>query len=1144
MLIAVILAVLCVAGTIDYLLRITDRGSRVLLSIVVLTSVVASASWIGRRWRRRNWSDLKAAEFIQHSFPQLGDRLASSLEFLRQEEHDKTAGSARLRRAVVAETAATVETLPVGDVATSQSIRKSYHALAAAAMVAAGFALAAPQAAQTALGRLVAPWNNVEWPRSNNLVFEKAPQLVARRSNFEASLIDSAGDLPGEVKIEFRERLNGKLRLERAAMQRVGDRAVARRSNVQRSFEYRATGGDHHTMPWNKVEVVDPPQIEQFALTAHPPKYSGLPDATLQPSQRILSGTQVELRGKSTSSLSNAKLESTNANAGEVLSVEASVTGDEQESVQIPADQLLLESAKGQATHVLDMQLTAENGLMASARLGELVVVADKKPSFTWVEPSENLDVIGTAVLPLEATCSDDLALRRVDILLGLANGEKLTNANQEKRNLYDAGDIPPERQAVPGRDELFDSQTLTGVIDIALLELPVGTTLELKADAMDFASQHSAGTAIRRVTIISPDELDSQLAADQAEILRLLELALSDQRTAKAKTDELAELASAGSTVTQSDLDKLVSSRLAQQNTRRTLTAVSEGVSDRVASLLGRLNVNRLQRPALTSQLEHIRSQVASLAKQPLPIAEQRMTDLRKEFGSRLGEPANQQQAAQTVNTTQQLATAQLQVVDTLEALIDRAGEWSDSDRFIRELARLEQEQRKLRESTLAAARKQLTARANRAGEGIAPKEIERIEAAQADLARRFEKLAATMRQSANNSNTADPESDALARRLADALAEAERSNLAGLMTEGRRQVGQQQLGRATGSQQAAADKLRELVELLRDRAPSDPAELASQLRELQRQLNQLATAAQQAKSPVERDRLADQLQQLARKLDRMTAPAAGESTKQAAESAASKPGQSAASAEESMQQAQKQIKQAQRQLADRIAELQQQTQQRLLDRLVQVLTDLVPRQQLLLEQTLEIEYQREADPEANPVAQLATNLSNTQQKISTELAGTISDLARRAVFQLALQTAADDMQQASAALAASDTGRVTQALQLGALARMRHVLEVLTAPPPQPDEDEQQEGQGGGQQQQQPPLIELAEVKMLRWLQADLNGRTRLYEADLADDQALAEAKRQASERLSDEQQSLTELVREMLERNNSNMQPEVDL
>jgi hypothetical protein len=73
---------------------------------------------------------------------------------------------------------------------------------------------------------------------------------------------------------------------------------------------------------------------------------------------------------------------------------------------------------------------------------------------------------------------------------------------------------------------------------------------------------------------------------------------------------------------------------------------------------------------------------------------------------------------------------------------------------------------------------------------------------------------------------------------------------------------------------------------------------------------------------------------------------------------------------------------------------------------------------------------------------------------------------------------------------------------------------------------------------------LIELAEAKMLRWLQTDLNSRTRLFEADLADNSQAAAQKREAASRLAAEQQQLEELVREMMRRNNRNMQRPVDL
>jgi hypothetical protein len=157
-------------------------------------------------------------------------------------------------------------------------------------------------------------------------------------------------------------------------------------------------------------------------------------------------------------------------------------------------------------------------------------------------------------------------------------------------------------------------------------------------------------------------------------------------------------------------------------------------------------------------------------------------------------------------------------------------------------------------------------------------------------------------------------------------------------------------------------------------------------------------------------------------------------------------------------------------------------------------------------------------------------------QIDVADQLSSAIADLAARAVFQLSLRGAEGDMRQAATSLERADPGHLTQQLELAALARMRHVLDVLREPPPTPDEapeNEGGEGKQGEKGEKKPPIIELAEAKMLRWLQVELNGRTRLYEADLADNPEQKAAKLKGASRLAEEQRQLEQLVREMIQR-----------
>lgn len=1136
-LVAAGLAMGIAVGVVDWVLRPVDRGLRVLLSVTLAAALVALVLRLVRWWHREKWSEMSAAQALQSAFPQLGDRLASSLEFLRQEEDDAAAGSAAMRRAVVAESASELETIASGKVARRPGLR--WSAIAAMALIALLLSLTvlSPSVARTAISRLIAPWNNVEWPRRNNLTFVQSPELLAAGDAFEVSLIDSSGPLPQDVAIEYRSLEADRDRVESSWMQRVGDTMVARRENVRDSFEFRATGGDHRTMNWAKVEVVERPSVAEVQLMVHPPSYTGLPTAEATPNTRIQVGSTVSLNATASQSLVAAKLQWSDTKADQVDVPIRNAT-----SLELPAGTWIIASRESGQRLRSKLVVKSTTGLQGEAALQPLQVVVDAPPQIEWRSPSSDWSVLAGAMLPIELSAGDDLALAKVGFVAEqLSSSTDPSDAIEPLEiTLYQGPSEPPERDRLPSSGDLLDRHVVEQTLDLEPLDLSPGDILQLTAAASDYLPQESTVATPRRITIITRAEFDSQLAATQAALLRLLEQALADQRSAKASVSQLAGSVLSG----QHALDELLATRLTQQAVRRTLTQPLTGALSLARELTQRLAINRMQEPKLLAQLEGAAKVIEGLSEGSLPEIENALTNLRKQLDVQAGQPARDKLAADFSN----LSNEQQQVIVSLEQLIDQMAAWSDADRFVRELVRLEQDQRGLRDQSLNALRRNIQSRTDRQADPVEPAELQQLAEAQADVARRFDKLMQAMRSMVES----DAASNEFKDRMADALREAESQTLSVQLAGAAQEVADNQLGRGAESQQRAADGLAELVNRLRDRTPTDASELASRLRALQERLAELKRQTQQAASQLDPSKQAESQSELQRKLDeaarelsRLTASEASGSIQRAAASASPKPNQSQEQRKDGLKQAEQDIQQAERELAERIAELENQEQQRLLDRLADVLDDLIPRQQSNLEQTLQLQGQHEAQASLNvQQKKQTTKLAELEVELAKQLEEAIADVESRSVFQLALGGAAGDMRQAAGSLQRFETGRITQDLQLNALSRMRHVLDILRDPPPAPPEGESPPAGGGGNQPQPPPLIELAEVKMLRWLQHDLNTRTRLYEANAADNAIQADEKRAAAERLADEQRKLEQLVREMLHRNNGSVQRPIDL
>ncbi len=126
------LAAALVVGLVDYFLRSSELGVRFIFSLGVLACI----GWAAWRFLwpslASHLSDIQVAQRIQRRWPQLNDRLSSSLEFLSQEEGDHMAGSPALRRTVVAEATAQIDGLPLAE---AIDIRRPLPALIAAGVL-------------------------------------------------------------------------------------------------------------------------------------------------------------------------------------------------------------------------------------------------------------------------------------------------------------------------------------------------------------------------------------------------------------------------------------------------------------------------------------------------------------------------------------------------------------------------------------------------------------------------------------------------------------------------------------------------------------------------------------------------------------------------------------------------------------------------------------------------------------------------------------------------------------------------------------------------------------------------------------------------------------------------------------------------
>jgi hypothetical protein len=450
---------------------------------------------------------------------------------------------------------------------------------------------------------------------------------------------------------------------------------------------------------------------------------------------------------------------------------------------------------------------------------------------------------------------------------------------------------------------------------------------------------------------------------------------------------------------------------------------------------------------------------------------------------------------------------------------MLAELGQWDNYRRFAREIAQLQQAQAEIAEATKAMGVKTL----GRDWKDLDPQQqadLKKLSAGQMELSRRLEKTEQQMAEMSDSVKQSDPLASAT---IADGLHQAQQSGISNQMRNSSRQLEQNQLGQASQQQLKIAKDLEDLLATLSNRREQQLSRLVEQLRDAERQLarlteqqrglrKQIKAIADANLSELERKQklerltrqqkeLEEQAGRLARRLERLQAEQAGRSTAGAAgrmqqAQAAGEQGDNQ-SADEQAAQAEKDLENAQQQLAERRRQAEQDLAQEQIARLEDSLKGLHERQKKLIAETQRLENVRATEGRLTR-AQLSTvnELSKQQQALEVETSQMAERLALTEVLQLALGGAARQMTKAAELLSHRETGNATQSVQESARLRLAQLLSTLAkdqAAKPPAGQSPEGSGEGGGKQKRSDGGHVLAQLKLLKLLQEDLNQRFR---------------------------------------------------
>ena len=1121
---ALILLMGLIVGSVDYGFRIQDVGLRWMMA-ACFWAVCGGACWrLLLPAMRHRCSDIYVARHVENCFPNLGQRLSSSIAFLQLPTQVTGAGSATLRQAVIDSTSREMDELDIDRCMQSAGTWRAVGLMLIMMLLVATCFVLDGTAASQAAGRLTRPWIHSPWPRWNHLQLVEPPPLkIATGASFRVRVKDLNERLPEQVVLQYQP-LGERDDQETMIMEQEGETALYRFSNVQRSFQFRVVGGDDDAMPWNYVTVIDPPVVEELQLDIHPPDYLHWPVEQVQGSFRALQGSQVTLRGQVDRVVKRVVLvtEEENRRRRHALLLAA-----DKRHFSLPADH--------EADWILEksgrywIEAEDENGLVGVGQdQWEVRVVADLPPGVILESPEQQHQVLPTGLVSLEINARDDLGLQQLVLNFSRSDEEptdRQTIVLWERDN--EAFTVGVTGFLGPG--PVSDRQAVTYRWDLARLpSLQLAGGVEYRILATDIKGQVSE-SAVGQLDLISRSELEQEILRRQARILTRLKDSLRSQRDTYQHAQEIGVQFQDPGTFQKSDLDHMQSVELNQRQVQQVLSDAPDGIPADVQDLLRMLRHNRVQLPELSRQLEQLSQRLMDIHQQQLVnIESQLLAVLKTARADR--EKALQDLPRDEVDTFQtpvrsevrlawlQVVREQREVIQLLEELLGEISQQEDYRRFSHDLRRVAdlqeqylQQVQRLQVDRLGRTEAQLT-------------ESERQEQVQwgerqIELARQLETILGRMLQMQERLSQEDKDSAAI---LVDALALARQEALAGQMRESGRDIQRNQLGKAMRIESEVHDGLQRMLLILGNRHQYRLDRVLGELRNVTRQLEELGTRQGDLGSQVQQaseepqvavrnklftqlaekqEEIARQLQPLERALQQLgteqaaqAVQAAGQNMKLADQAMRQ---QQAAAAKAGSQEAEEKIAQAQQHLQRNMFQVKSDLLQEQLQKVKGELIEFLARQEQILRETKALDRLKNIDPELKLTRiqrGVLNGLAEQQRLLARDTLAAGESLQQSQAFRFGIQLAGDAMTRVADALEREKTGQVlVQEVQSSVVQQLKRLLEALDEKSMQDTKDTANSPVDGSQ-----PLAgaarprSLSELVLLNLMQDDINRQT----------------------------------------------------
>jgi hypothetical protein len=1070
---------------------------------------------------------------VENQFPAFNDQLASAVEFQEEPVSSDRSGSPALKAVVVEQVNRRLIAVDFGQALDWVPAKRWATTAGFVVALAAALVLASPVLAGIALARLANPFGSTAWPRQTYLELVDPPQRLARGEPFRLTVQVAQGRVPDRAEVHYQFE-NGETAHD--PLRPFADRRFSGGLEAAtRSFDFYVRAGDGATEP-RHVEVLPPPELQRLRVRLTFPPYTGLPPEQLPEDKgqvRAVWGTEVQLTAASTKPLVAAEL-----HIGNSHTIPAELSSD---ALELSARFKLEET--GSYWIALRDQVGFEN--RAASRY-ELKVLEDQIPEVFIERPASDIEVTPTADVPLRVSVKDDFGIQDV--------------------TLHHSGSAPDAVENVPiwAGDERPRRQVVEHVWHLSELGLRAGASVTYRVmarDADELRGPHVGQSRPLRLMIVTPEELSRRIEERQAQVYQDLGRLRALQVEARLQVSSLREQLARDQTLSKSDLARLQSAETLQRQVQRQVKSPTEGLEAKIAQIQQDLENNHIHDTPVNEQMDAVASGLDEISREHLPPIEQSLSHVRKAADT--GAPAS--------NQSEGLADAQEHqnaVVSTLDGLLEQMAKWETFRGIARDVRELHEQQEQIATQTQATGRDTM----GKPFESLSPEaqaELSRLAARQEHAREQLGRVQRKMDQMAERLNSTDPIGS---ESLQEAVEGSRQAGTGEMMQKAATSVAQNQVGAAETAQRQAAEDLKQMLDTLENNSERDLTKIVEKLRQAEakladlkkRQLEQLErTADAQSKQDAEERRreleelsrrekeLQQETARLAQQLRRVRADKAGKTSASAA-GRMGQAGQQMQQGDSEQSQAEQRgvlddLQRAQQEVAQARREAESQLAMEQLARIADTLAALYNRQTSLKAESVRLDGERQSKENwTRPQLAALRAEVETQQAVRGDTEKAREVLTSAPVFALTLTRAMSNMERAVELLNERKADQETQSAQQAAADRFAMLLDSLKNDAKNDGESEGEEGEGGGGgggQQGGPPrdgIPPLAQLKMLRSLQLEINERTRELDGTRQRQNGLSAAQEKELESLSAEQGTLAELVRTFMQSDDEGESP----